>query len=73
MLPGRSPSPNRRNQESHQHHSKFAQIKEVVNGKETAFLKKKNKKNKKMTLTFLGSSCKSQLSVTMSNFNVNDL
>lgn len=41
MLPGRSPSPNRRNQESHQHHSKFAQIKEVVNGKGTAFLKKK--------------------------------
>lgn len=32
MLPGRSPSPSRRNQESHQHHSKFAQIKEVVNG-----------------------------------------
>ena len=74
MLPGRSPSPSRINQESHQHHSKFAQIKEVVNGKETAFFKKKkNKKNKKMTLTFLGSSCKSQLSVTMSNFNVNDL
>lgn len=47
MLPGRSPSPNRRNQESHQHHSKFAQIKEVVNGKGTAFLKKikYNKKN----------------------------
>lgn len=44
MLPGRSPSPNRRNQESHQHHSKFAQIKEVVNGKGTAFLKKKNNK-----------------------------
>lgn len=41
MLPGRSPSPNRRNQESHQHHSKFAQIKEVVNGKGTAFFKKK--------------------------------
>lgn len=43
MLPGRGPSPNRRNQESHQHHSKFAQIKEVVNGKGTAFLKKKIK------------------------------
>lgn len=45
MLPGRSPSPSRRNQESHQHHSKFAQIKEVVNGKGTAFLKKLKKKN----------------------------
>ena len=47
MLPGRSPSPSRRNQESHQHHSKFAQIKEVVNGKGTAFFKKKKKINKK--------------------------
>lgn len=70
MLPGRSPSPSRRNQESHQHHSKFAQIKEVVNGKGTAFLKKIKKK---LTLTFLGSCCKPQLSVTTSNYNVNDL